>query len=192
MLVYFLGLIENKIDVMVSAELLPESVNDIDRNNITNSDYASYKGNMLKIVKIIDEFLNEYNCFHFPYTKTRHNLNSVINFPISFYLTKNRAIGSNIPDSKFTGKISKWYPDGEIHKIINFKNGWKEGYYQENWPNGKTKLVSEYVRGNFHGEVKKWSQQGKLYETVLYSNGKVVAYNFLAEEEDEEEDEEEE
>ena len=177
MLVYFLGLIENKINVIVSAEILLGSTNDITRHDIVNSDYALYNGNMLKIVKIMDEFLNNYTCFHFPYSKIRYNLNGVIYHTIPFYLTKNRAIGANIPHSKFTGQITKWFADGMIEKVINFKNGWKHGHYLENWPNGKIKITSEYVKGNINGEFKKCNKEGKICELIYYINGKIITNN---------------
>lgn len=174
MLVYFLALIKKKIDVMVTAELLPESKNDIKRENIANSNYALYRGNMLKIVKIVDKFSNNYTCFQFPYNKNQYNLNDIINFTISFYLTKERAIGANIPYSKFTGKITKWYDNGTIAKIINFKNGWKDGNYLENWPNGKIKIISEYIKGNINGEFREWDSEGNLSKSISYLNGKII------------------
>lgn len=179
MLVYFLALIKKKIDVMVTAELLPESKNDINRENIENSNYALYRGNMLKIVKIVDKFSNDYICFQLPYNKNQYNINDVINFTIIFYLTKERAIGANIPYSKFTGQITKWHENGTISKIINYKNGWKDGHYLENWPNGKIKIISEYIKGNINGEFRHWDSEGNLSESISYVNGKIIKSEFF-------------
>lgn len=179
MLVYFLALIKKKIDVLVTAELLPESKNNINREDIANSNFALYRGNMLKIVKIVDKFSNDYTCFQFPYNNNQYNINDVINFTITFYLTKERAIRANIPHSKFTGKITKWYENGTIAKIINFKNGWRNGHFLENWPNGKIKIISEYVKGNINGELKKMDSEGNLCELISYLNGKIIKSDFV-------------
>lgn len=171
MLGYFLGSI-NKIDVLVIVEILPNSINDMNRDDIINPLYATYHGNNLKIIKIIDIYCNEYQCFRLCYSKKMYILDEVINHHVTFFISKERAINEDIPHSKYTGKIIKWFDNGEIKKVMNFKNGWKDGYYQENWANGKSKVICEFINGILHGKKKSWNKDGELIEISYFIDNK--------------------
>jgi hypothetical protein len=167
---YFLGIINNT-DVLVTVDILQNSITDINRDDIIDAKFAIYHGNNLKIIKIIDELCNEYSCFHFLHLKKLYSLNEIINHSVQFFLSKERTIRGKKIHSKYTGKIIKWYDNGNVHKIMNFKNGWKDGYCQENWSNGKQKFICEYKRGEVNGIKKLYDEQGNLIEIMYFVNG---------------------
>jgi antitoxin component YwqK of YwqJK toxin-antitoxin module len=171
MLGYFLASINNKINVLVTVEILSNSFNDIHRTNIINSETAVYVGDNLKIIKIVDEVKNEYEYFKVKYDKNNYKLNDIITY--KFYLTKSRAVGSHIPHQKFTGKITKWYPTGVIEKITSYVDGWKDGSCNEFWSSGKIKLIIEYKKGCINNTYKKFNEEGKICEIGSYTNGKL-------------------
>ena len=171
MLGYFLASVNNKINVLVTVEILPDSINDIGRNDIVNPQTAKYGGSNLKIIEIVDEVINNYTCFQFKYNKNIYKLNDIITY--KFYLTKSTAISADIPHSKFTGKITHWYPTGAINNINYYVNGLKDGLCNEFWSSGKIKLMIEYKKGCIVNTYKKYNEEGKICEIGSYTNGKL-------------------
>jgi len=146
-----------------------------DKNN------AGYITNKFKVMKIIDEFCNEYSCADIIISTIQNNIrhkniklhetllcsSDITGFFIKCYLTKKRALFRYI---KNTTSILTYYPDGRIKEKImcNDKNVCRYNYSFED---AIILLKNNYI---YSGEYQKWNEEGELVIHKFYENGNII------------------
>ena len=164
------------IPVLVFIEISKDAITNLNRNDIVDPLNASYNTNKFKIIKIIDEELNEYHVCKIDGNEVEKN-EEVIEDDMchAFFLTKKRAIHSMISYAR-TGHIIEYHDNGQKEEeyMLNEKRQ-KTGKYTK-WEYDTTLLLEcNYLNGTLEGEYKKY-QEGKLIEHLLYSDGNIIEY----------------
>ncbi len=162
---------------VVVLEKLDDTRTNESRSNIADPKYAKYRANKLKTILIINKFdpldviMEIENSFYAKKVVYRtskiieiddynHNLNTVCSTGIHYFKTVEKSFFWELLtfNPKFTGKLIKWYENG--NKLIEgeFKDGKKEGKWiswHENgdkWKEGEIKegIPIEISRTDFH------------------------------------------
>jgi len=100
----------------------------------------------------------------------------------------------------FSGKLRRF--NGQIEKIIEYKNGLKQGverhfypsgilfkeqFYREGKPignhrewfkNGKKKRLTQFKNGQHHGDYIHWYDNGQVYIYTKYDNGQIQGHKL--------------
>lgn len=166
----------DSIPVLVFIEIPESATTDLHRNDIIDPMNATYTTNNFKIIKIIDENLNEY--YLCKIDDEVFEINNEINeneFFYSFYLSKKRAIYLT-RNYNYTGHVLNYYDNGQIEYeyTLNEKKR-KHGKYTH-WNFDTTlSIESNYSDGKLDGEYKKY-EEGKLIKHVKYSHGLIIEY----------------
>ena len=81
----------------------------------------------------------------------------------------------------FSGKTVKYYVNRQIAREIHYRNGIKNGEYEEWFSTGRTKSKSQYVDGKLEGLYCEWHPNGILLLEGFYlkneKNGKWQTFN---------------
>ena len=56
---------------------------------------------------------------------------------------------SDYPKKKRDGKFRSWYESGQLHTVIDYKNGFMFGQILTYWENGQPKRIDNYYDGKF-------------------------------------------
>ena len=170
---YFISFVPNKdiTRVLVEIENCEDSVYDFDRE-VFDKDYAEYTIDKFKIIKIINEFCNEYTTVYIG--NLQATLNDIVDKKTTCYLTKKRAL--NI--QTITGR--SYYNDGQIKEKKYYDNPNKScSKSEEFYPNGQMKKLENYKNGFMKsGEYKVWNKEGQLLNHCIYENDKVIKNLF--------------
>ena len=166
----------DSIPVLVFIEIPENATTDLNRADIIDSLNATYTTNKFKIIKIIDEKLNEYSLCEIDGEKFEKNneVDENENF-YSFYLSKKRAIYLT-RDYNYTGPVLNYYDNGQIEYEYTLNEKKRKHGKFTHWNDNTTLFIeSNYLDGKLDGEYKKY-EEGKLIKHVKYSNGKIIEY----------------
>lgn len=166
----------NSIPVLVFIEIPKNTTTDLFRADIIDPLNATYITNKFKIIKIIDENLNEYSvCKIDGQIFEKNNEVDENDIFYSFYLSKKRAIYLT-RDYNCTGHILDYYDNGQIEYEYTLNEKKRKCGKFMHWNLDTTLFVeSNYSNGKLDGEYKKY-EEGKLIKHVKYSNGKLIEY----------------
>jgi hypothetical protein len=182
---------KHNINVLVTIEVLPGAITDLKRYDIIDPLNASYITNTIKLVKIIDEQLNEYSiCI---INGDEHKIGDVLceeDQTYRFYLSKKRAIFA-MYSYNYVGSIINYYENGhkEEEYFLTAKRK-KHGNYKYWTEKGNLIQDINYLNGRLDGEYKEWEDNDdndeeenmtgdykpKLIKHILYSNGDKIEY----------------
>lgn len=191
MIVYTYGRIDKKnINLLAYIEI---DDNDIKFNNVYDKKNATYKVKKGKVIKIIDEYCNEYLFFiHVSNFKTvKLELNEEFNNEINVYLTVDRALhkfSNNIMNGQvitsyhsngrieviktmtngFTDVVTEYYDSGQLYSKFYYKNKGLDGKYIEYYENGAKYKKCYYKHHVLHGEYREWYDNGILKKKCYY------------------------
>jgi antitoxin component YwqK of YwqJK toxin-antitoxin module len=79
-------------------------------------------------------------------------------------------------NGKKEGKMTDYYPEGELKAEKTFKDGKQEGRTLVYYPSGKTKEVQYYEEGLKQGSDTVWYEDGKPRFVAEFNNGKKDGY----------------
>lgn len=168
------------IDLLVEIEICEDSINDFNKNTYDKNN-AEYYTNKFIVIKIIDEYCNEFSIAtistctkneKFIVEKTVKLHETVLCSPdipefeffIKCYLTKKRALYKKI---KNTTSIFTYYKDGRVKENIKCKSIMKYNYIY----NDAISLLKRRDIGS--GEYLKWNEYGELEIHDFYENGEI-------------------
>jgi antitoxin component YwqK of YwqJK toxin-antitoxin module len=80
------------------------------------------------------------------------------------------------------GEIKRYYPNGQLREISNYKNGLLEGEYKWYYDNGQLEEISNWKNDRLDGENKRYSYSDneKLERISYWKNGIDVTEQVLA------------
>ena len=81
-----------------------------------------------------------------------------------------------IVNGKKEGKMTDYYPDGQLMAERWFKNGVQDGRSVIYFSSGKIKEVQHYAQGQQHGGDTIWYENGQAQFTVFFQNNKKNGY----------------
>jgi hypothetical protein len=181
----------HNINVLVTIEVLPSAITDLERDDIIDPLNASYITNTIKLVKIIDEQLNEYSICTI--NGDEHKIGDVLfeeDETYRFYLSKKRAIFA-MYCYNHVGSITSYYDNGQKEEeyFLTAKRK-KHGNYKYWTEKGNLIQDINYLDGRLDGEYKEWEDNDdndeeenmtgdykpKLIKHILYSNGGKIEY----------------
>ena len=173
------------IPVLITIEIPQNATTNIHRENIVDPLNARYLTNELKIIKIINEQLNEYSIcrlYNSDYKIGDMVLQKKMN--ICFFLSKKRAIQEKkraIQEKIWNENTIHYFENGQKeHQYLRSKKG-IQGVYNRWNEDGVLLYDAYYLNGQLHGECKEWnfinnSNNVILTNHQLYSNGKIIEY----------------
>lgn len=178
--------VKHTISVLVTIEIPIDAITNLHREDIIDSLNATYTTNKVKIIKIIDEKLNEYSICTIDYVNDC-NVNDILhgNNYYMFFLTKKRAV-VDICDynyrkhKSYNGHIVNYYDNGQIDEEYRTNGkGKKHGNYKCWTKTGLLLVDANYFNGKLNGEYKKYQgvdENGNLLlkKHLFYSNDKVT------------------
>ncbi len=71
-------------------------------------------------------------------------------------------------ETVLNGVYKKFYPDGKIQSMSQYKNGKPEGYTREYYPNGRLSFIQTVHDGKINGPVKAYYENGALKAEIRY------------------------
>jgi antitoxin component YwqK of YwqJK toxin-antitoxin module len=77
----------------------------------------------------------------------------------------------------FNGIAYLQHPNGQIKRVAEFKDGFREGLCQEWFANGQIRTEWFAVRGRAKGKVTQWYEAGSVRSVGEYEHGVEVAYD---------------
>lgn len=173
---YFIGYLPDKerTKVLIEIENSTDSQNNFNRE-VIDKDNAQYETDKFKIIKIIDEWCNEYTHVYLtPYASKLCELNQEIFDPLNkCYLTKKRVFSmKHITNNK----LKDYYKNGQICIKIyytSYQQKIKEKNYYEN---GKIKEIINYVPFSLarNGEYRKWNNKGLLIQHTIHKDNVII------------------
>jgi antitoxin component YwqK of YwqJK toxin-antitoxin module len=84
------------------------------------------------------------------------------------------SVGEYDNNFKKTGTWKYFFDDGKKQRIVDYKNGVKNGKYVEYYRSGKKMFEGEYKNGLPQGKWIIYNQNGKKVSISKYINGKIV------------------
>ena len=103
-----------------------------------------------------------------------------------YYNDGNIAMIISLKDGKNDGEISMYHKNGQVAKTITYKDGIANGEYVEYYPSGALKLKGNRVNGNTIGESKWYYENGKLMGEInieaIEKNGNISLITGLEKE----------
>lgn len=95
---------------------------------------------------------------------------------IKSYYEKSKALKKEITvkNNKKHGPAKKYYPTGELHTLVHYNKGIKEGETFWYYKNGQAYRVTPYQNGKMHGVRKKYYKDGQLQAEIPYKNGELI------------------
>ncbi len=165
---------------IVTLELLPDSLTNENRSDVTNSDFAKFRTNKAKVVSIVNpetkEWLAEDCSNHYPLfvykvgevieTKYDSDINKVCSWGIHYFKTYVAAFGwYHIGRPGTNGKQIVYHDDGQKAYEYNFKDGQPEGKQEVWYENGQKEYKQYYKDGQLEGKQFSWHEnRQKRYE----------------------------
>lgn len=119
------------------------------------------------------------------FKKHRHYLdNHIITYPSSYghncedlvliWFPKNHLSSSyNYIGCEYDGMFVNYYYGGEVHELIFYENGIKEGTVFKLYPSGKKEVIENYIDGFLEGKRIKLSENGDTSTIEFYKKGKL-------------------
>jgi hypothetical protein len=194
---FLVGYLPNKErnPVLIEIKSCEDSINNFDRE-VFSKDNAEYITNNFKVIKIIDEFCNEYNIAKINiYTKIDYmhiiniKLNELVSCPpyndkddcfIRCFLTKNRAL-SIYPNknycisSFYKNSIATFYKNGRTKEYISFDLTDVKNNVKNNLCDFPNNICINLKYGRIYtGEYKNWNDEGKLVIHAIYNSGSII------------------
>jgi antitoxin component YwqK of YwqJK toxin-antitoxin module len=74
-------------------------------------------------------------------------------------------------DGLLSGLTRKWFTNGTVMELRNYKNGKKNGRQTVFWENGNKKFEFTALDDAPEGEMKEWNMEGDLIHLANYLNG---------------------
>ena len=74
----------------------------------------------------------------------------------------------------FTGWTKDMYDDGQIERLVQYKDGLKEGIWIEWYPTGKRRSESNFKGGKQDGFWTYWYENGQKKSEHTYKDGEIV------------------
>jgi antitoxin component YwqK of YwqJK toxin-antitoxin module len=118
------------------------------------------------------------------FEKSENLKKSRVNGLFRAYWPKSRAGGIRYEweyeDGKRADGVSKgWWDHGELHQIMNWKNGKKHGLWTlwVNQPVYCKKQEGYWKNGNYDGVWTMWYPSGQKREEIIYDDGKLISKN---------------
>jgi antitoxin component YwqK of YwqJK toxin-antitoxin module len=176
---------------VVVLEKLDDTRTNESRSNIADPKYAKYRANKLKTILIINKFdpsdviMEIENSFYAKKVVYRtgeiieiddynYNLNKVCSTGIHYFKTVEKSFFWELLkfNPKFTGKLIKWYENG--NKLIEgeHKEGKREGKWIEWYENGNKLIEGEFKDGKKEGKWIEWRENGNKLIEGEYKEGK--------------------
>ena len=126
---------------IVELELLPDSLTNLKRGNVIDSNHAKFRCNKALVMGIYDKFTEEkvevvgsdYDR-SFKYEVKRimeepeydNNVDIVCSKGIHFYLTKETAFFHGFDTSKYSGRYKSWHENGNLSEVCTYLDGKEE------------------------------------------------------------------
>lgn len=81
-----------------------------------------------------------------------------------------------------TGKIIKWYPNGNIFAMGNLFLGQKNGFWIHYYNNGEKRQTGNYTDGKRSGIFTEWNKMGYKTKQILYleNNKKQITFEDIS------------
>ncbi len=76
------------------------------------------------------------------------------------------AMSISLKDGIYNGPVYLYHKNGHKAKLINYKDGIAQGAFNEYYPSGKLEREGFYVDGNIHGISKVYYENGKLRSEI--------------------------
>ncbi len=186
----------NNINVLITIEILPDAITDIERDDIIDTLNARYTTDTIKLIKIIDEQLNEYcictiNGYEHK-VEIVYKIGDMFIFnefeSYNFYFSKKRTI-YGIYKYNNVGFITTYYDNGQKEEeyFLTAKRD-RHGNSKYWTKRGDLILDINYSNSSLDGEYKKWhvnynydedeesQYKPKLFKHILYLDGHKVEY----------------
>jgi antitoxin component YwqK of YwqJK toxin-antitoxin module len=168
--------LNNSVSALVFVEIEKNTCFNLDREGIIDPLCATYTTNKFKIIKIVDEELNEY-CVCIMGRKEVKKNEVIVDYSCNytFYLSKKRAINS-MKDYMFVGLYIEYFENGQkMYEYTLSKKHKKCGKYTE-WNDDATlRYECNFLDGKLDGEYKDYNK-GILTKHFKYSAGSVIEY----------------
>ncbi len=72
---------------------------------------------------------------------------------------------------KYTGRCSRFYENGKLSSIQQFKDGKDHGQWKFYHPNGNLETIGKFRNGLRHGQWKYFYENGQTYQIAQYKLG---------------------
>jgi antitoxin component YwqK of YwqJK toxin-antitoxin module len=184
MIVYDYAYINNKMKSIITFEIPTDASCNFIRQNLVNTEYATYNVTKLLVKKIEDLNNLEFEQAKYDYYDgnklnsmiLRKNeiiespfpiTNDFINRPLKFFLNKNVAI-SNFRIEK-DGLNERWDFNGNLEVEYYLTKGMKNGIFRL-YSNGIKLLDCNYINNKLDGSFKSWYKNGNKKIESTYNN----------------------
>ncbi|RKR84568.1 MORN repeat protein [Mucilaginibacter gracilis] len=77
----------------------------------------------------------------------------------------------NFKDGKKEGSFEQWWPNGNLHYLFNYKGDKMDGRQMVFYPNGKHRQESNFLDGKEEGIQRQWAANGSLLSNYTIKNG---------------------
>jgi hypothetical protein len=104
--------------------------------------------------------------------KYNHYINKICAEGIHFFNSHEPAFHCELYEAIYTGMHMKWYDNGKLMVVCEYKDGYKYGTCMIFHENGMKQKEYTHVDGEAHGEVQEWYDNGRLRESGTYLNGR--------------------
>jgi len=190
----------NNIKVLIILYIPIDAKTNINRVNIQNKKYATYRTNKAYVLHIVNKSNHEYDhaISRFNSNKIIYNRSTIIenNFDdnidninsegIHFFLDKELAINYREPILKqiwlYENNIYKdYYNNGQLHKKIKYvydsvNKIITHKHVQEYYENSNIKLDYKLHINKYNGQYKEWYKNGNLKKRLFYEENKIIGY----------------
>lgn len=174
------------IHVVITLEIPEDALTNLERNNVAVKEFAKFRCNKAKVIKIEDENGKEYDeaeSYNYPYDKKVYKLNenvcvhtfnndldNICSSGIHFFLNKRVAELYGVKYLE-NGLFESWHDNGNKECQVNYVNAKKEGVYKEWYESGNKYKEIIFNNDKMNGLNIKWHENGvKKYE-CMYVNG---------------------
>ena len=90
---------------------------------------------------------------------------------VTSYYKNGRVSDSDYVEGKKLFNIKRWYENGQLRTVNEFKLHDYNGFQKQYYPSGKLKGIGFWLNGKGNGEAKSWYENGKLQSLVHRLNG---------------------
>jgi len=195
---YTIGIINQCDRVVVTIELLDDTIHNMDRPLLIDKHNARYFCNKIKTLEIEDidgKKYKEAESFLYIANKVIHKVGEISNQgDIPYYLNKDRVLKYRLykpingiyetysdngslttrcifKNKKYDGLYEMYYIDGSKLYEINYKDGILDGLYKRYFINGIIEYEGTYKNGEKHGNFTKKDRDDKILIKSKYNNG---------------------
>ena len=177
-------------EYIITLQLLPESVHNIERKNVVNKEFASFRCDCAlvldishkltfeKIYKIYSDYDTKF-CYEVGKSVTEKNFNKNLEYVgvagIHFYLNKECAFFHNLSTENHNGLYRIWFNvTGELDVECIYKDGKRDGLHRSWRRDGQWFLQMEctFKDGKEDGLHRQWYENGQLMWECIYKDDK--------------------